>query len=215
MKSALLVAMLTGRVFLVNWHEPVPLDAAAAGATTGDACCRARDDHKVLRLPLPVSDASCLPFATATHLPHRLAPAAAQVADLRGRCWRAPLEVFTTDLNIYLADNPHYEAATPPRCGLPEGWAACSTVLTSPRVLNGLRRAPPPVPGGDGGDGGGICAVHGRAGAQSAVAAEHVGLASRVVGCSARGAEAARPLHLRRRLASPRRVRSLASASSR
>jgi hypothetical protein len=114
MKSALLIAMLTGRVFHVRWEEPVALHELVRPVKV---------DWREPDPPLPRADARsppsaeshvlCLPFATA--------PAGGDCArghqnlmhaDLRAAYQRvATLEVHTfTDLFIFVHKNPTYEA---------------------------------------------------------------------------------------------------------
>ena len=63
MKSALLVAMLTGRVFRTHWHEPYPLDAIVEPEQIDWRTPAAKEEE-------PEEDGvMCLPFATAGHLP--------------------------------------------------------------------------------------------------------------------------------------------------
>lgn len=120
MKAALLVAMLTGRVFHVRWDEPFPVDALLQPEKV---------DWRLPDPPLPTAGVAkpsraargepraveilCLPFATAPgngdcgeglNLLQR--------GDLRKRYAETQVvEVHTfTDLNIYLVNNPHYSA---------------------------------------------------------------------------------------------------------
>ena len=128
MKSALLLAMLTGRVFFVRWNDPYPLVNVVQPA---------RIDWRELDPPLERAQGTpmvrngtatvpggpaymlCLPFATA--------PAGADCArghrDLMSSDMRAvyeqvqSLEVHTfTDLNIFLANNPNYKALLQRAC---------------------------------------------------------------------------------------------------
>lgn len=62
MKSALLVAMLTGRVFRVNWHEPFPLHSLVDPVEIDWRMTTKTGEPETKGL-------ICLPFATATHLP--------------------------------------------------------------------------------------------------------------------------------------------------
>lgn len=118
MKASLLVAMLTGRVFHVRWDEPFPVhallrperidwrtpegDAALPHAEIGAAGGKhSASDVQIL----------CLPFATAPPG----ADCGGGLTALRTLNLRTKyqanrvLEVHTfTDLNIYLATNPHY-----------------------------------------------------------------------------------------------------------
>ena len=118
MKSALLVAMLTGRIFHVRWEEPFQLEALVQPE---------KIDWRLPKEPeLPRADANklppeglglpveilCLPFATAPR--GGLCGEGQNLlmrGDLKGRYGTTRvLEVHTfTDLNIYLATNPHYE----------------------------------------------------------------------------------------------------------
>lgn len=129
MKSALLVAMLTGRVFRTWWHEPYPLDTLVEPARIDWRTPAAKEGQP------DELGVICLPFATAEGLPKcawhlqqlrqgdlRVSYATVQRLEVRPRHRQtraappratpppAP-QVFTfTDLNIYLADNPHYES---------------------------------------------------------------------------------------------------------
>ena len=108
MKSALLVAMLTGRVFRVRWDDPWPL---------ADFVQHERIDW---RLPGGGGDGDedssllCLPFgpdggAAKGCTPHLRA---LQTADLNAQYPARTLEVRVfTDLYIYLQANPHYASA--------------------------------------------------------------------------------------------------------
>ena len=108
MKSALLVAMLTGRVFRVRWEDPWPL---------ADFVQHERIDW---RLPDGGGDDDedssllCLPFgpdggAAKGCTPHLRA---LQTADLNAQYPARTLEVRVfTDLYIYLQANPHYASA--------------------------------------------------------------------------------------------------------
>ena len=131
MKSALLIAMLTGRVFRTWWHEPYPLDTLVEPARIDWRTPAAKEGQP------DELGVICLPFATAEGLPKcawhlqqlrqgdlRVSYATVQRLEVRPRHRQTPsraappqatpppaLQVFTfTDLNIYLADNPHYEA---------------------------------------------------------------------------------------------------------
>ena len=112
MKAALLMAMLTGRVFHTRWEEPYPAEALLKPE---------RIDWREPTPPLPRADPRaaadadahivCLPFATAP--PGGWCALGMQnlrSGDLRRAYARVrSLEVHTfTDLNIYLATNPTY-----------------------------------------------------------------------------------------------------------
>tara|TARA_B110001452_G_scaffold177498_1_gene148894 strand:+ start:58 stop:1458 length:1401 start_codon:yes stop_codon:yes gene_type:complete len=202
MKSALLVAMLTGRVFLVNWHEPVPLDTVVQPARIDwrtPAVEPAHDSTALAPAAAGQRRVICLPFATAQHLPHcpwHMAQLKSQ--DLRvAYAGVARLEVFTfTDLNIYLADNPHYEALLHRlSADCPKRMGCLFDFLYSPgpRVRERLASVlPPQAPasggdGGDGGDGGAAYAPYTAVQVRNRLwRQEQVNLASRVVGCLAR-----------------------------
>ena len=165
MKSALLVAMLTGRVFRTWWHEPYPLDTLVEPARI-DWRTPAAKEGEAEELGV-----ICLPFATAEGLPKcswhlqqlqqgDLRVSYAKVQRLEAsprRCQMPPRaphpratpratrppapQVFTfTDLNIYLADNPHYEALLR-RLGhsCPKRMGCLFDFMLSP----GERRGPP------------------------------------------------------------------------
>jgi hypothetical protein len=116
MKSALLVAMLTGRVFFARWDEPFPLASFAQPASIDWREPAGKLPHATPQSSRgsPSGDAYilCLPFATA--------PAEADCArghanlmnaNLSVAYERVPtLEVHTfTDLFIFLSKNPAYE----------------------------------------------------------------------------------------------------------
>jgi len=113
MKSALLVAMLTSRVFFVDWEEPYPVHLLLRPAQIDwrlDALRAAAD----LDAHRTGAEVLCLPFGaqnprTSQHNCGK-GLTSLQTGDL-SRMWTArALEVHSfTDLNIYLANNPHYE----------------------------------------------------------------------------------------------------------
>lgn len=118
MKSTLLLAMLTGRVFHVRWEDPFPLAALVRPERIDwrepqDApLTRAVAAQFKPRMPT-AAHILCLPFATAPPngdcaRSHR----DLQTADLRATYANVEsLEVHTfTDLYIFLSKNPHYEA---------------------------------------------------------------------------------------------------------
>lgn len=108
MKSALLVAMLTGRVFQVEWAEPFPVHRLLRPE-------RIDWRREALTLPADANTAIlCLPFGAQSDSASKQNCGAGltnlQRADLRQAYGSAAvLEVHTfTDLNIYLAHNPNY-----------------------------------------------------------------------------------------------------------
>ena len=118
MKSALLVAMLTGRIFPRAVGEPFQLEALVSPRRSIGGCQRSRS----CRAPTPTSchrkALGCPSKFYACPLRRRHAAACVcegqnllMRGDLKGQCGTTRvLEVHTfTDLNIYLATNPHYE----------------------------------------------------------------------------------------------------------
>ena len=113
MKSALLIAMLTGRVFFVDWEEPYPVHMLLRPAQVDwrlDAL-RAATDFDAHRAGAQVL---CLPFgvptARAKSSDCQRGLSSLQRGDLSRTWTSAALEVHSfTDLNIYLSTNPHYE----------------------------------------------------------------------------------------------------------
>ncbi|KAL1521746.1 hypothetical protein AB1Y20_021401 [Prymnesium parvum] len=113
LKSALLIAMLTGRVFFIDWSEPYPVHMLLRPAQIDWRLetLEALTDVKAHRAGAQVL---CLPFGaqharTTGHNCQR-GLSSVQREDLT-RAWTADaLEVHSfTDLNIYLANNPYYE----------------------------------------------------------------------------------------------------------
>ena len=162
MKASLLVAMLTGRVFHVRWDEPYPIDSLL------------QPEKIDWRLPtnplLPVvnadaprnaaaaaeADILCLPFATAPRAGNcALGLTTLQRGDLRKVYGKSRvLEVHTfTDLNIYLAGNPHY-APTLARLGkeCPKRMGCLYNFLFSPQPAV-RERLEALLGGGEGGGG--------------------------------------------------------------
>eukprot|EP00966_Prymnesium_polylepis_P277664 6415160-Prymnesium_polylepis.1 len=113
MKSALLIAMLTGRVFFVDWEEPYPVQRLLQPAQIDwrlDAL-RATTDLDAHRAG---ADVLCLPFGNQNPRIGRAncnrGLSSLQSSDLRAVWAGRALEVHSfTDLNIYLATNPHYQ----------------------------------------------------------------------------------------------------------
>jgi len=148
MKSALLVAMLTGRVFRTHWHEPYPLDAIV------------EPEQIDWRTPADgqgepeAQGVMCLPFATAGHLPScTWHMQQLQKSDLRVAYAKVHrLEVFVfTDLNIYLAHNPHYEALLRrlgASCPKRMGCLFDFLFAPGPRLRERLDAVLPPLPPG-------------------------------------------------------------------
>ena len=154
MKSALLVAMLTGRVFRTWWHEPYPLDTLVEPARIDWRTPAAKEGQP------DELGVICLPFATAEGLPKcawhmqqlrqgdlRVSYATVQrleVRNGRGRSSRAPPRREPRHHRLRRSSRSLTSTSTSPttrttrRCcavsarAAPSGWVASSTSCSPP-----------------------------------------------------------------------------------
>ena len=153
MKSALLVAMLTGRVFRTWWHEPYPLDTLVEPARIDWRTPAAKEGQP------DELGVICLPFATAEGLPKcawhlqqlrqgdlRVSYAKVQRLEVRPRRRQAPppprLEprrhrLRRSSRSLTSTSTSPIIRTTRRCCGgsaraAPSGWVACSTSCSLP-----------------------------------------------------------------------------------
>jgi len=154
MKSALLVAMLTGRVFRTWWHEPYPLDTLVEPARIDWRTPAAKEGQP------DELGVICLPFATAEGLPKcawhmqqlrqgdlRVSYATVQRLEVRngcGRSSRAPPRREPRHHRLRRSSRSLTSTSTSPtirttrRCcavsarAAPSGWVASSTSCSRP-----------------------------------------------------------------------------------
>ena len=153
MKSALLVAMLTGRVFRTWWHEPYPLDTLVEPARIDWRTPAAKEGEP------DELGVICLPFATAEGLPKcawhlqqlrqgdlRVSYAKVQRLEVRPRRRQAPppprLEprrhrLRRSSRSLTSTSTSPIIRTTRRCCGgsaraAPSGWVACSTSCSRP-----------------------------------------------------------------------------------
>jgi len=151
LKSALLVAMLTGRVFRVRWVDPYPLDTLVRPVAIDwreRASLIGRSDGAVATFCLPFG-AGEAPRNCGQHLRN------AEASDLRSEYdgFRTLEMHMFTDLHIYLATNPHYRDALSrlePSCPKRAGCLYRFLFSPQPAVQKELDAVMPPPRGSAG-----------------------------------------------------------------